>query len=137
MFLMREDNRIKILRLDHLVLTVRDIQKTCSFYNELLGMEAIVFGNGRKALKFGNQKINLHEYGKKIEPKALNPTPGSGDLCFIVDDPVDKIAEDLEQKGINIIIGPVKRTGAAGTIVSVYLRDPDENLIELSNYLNE
>jgi catechol 2,3-dioxygenase-like lactoylglutathione lyase family enzyme len=97
-------------------------------------MEIIVFGSGRKALSFGTQKINLHEKGKEYEPKALKPTPGAGDLCFITSVPISEVIENLKSKGIEIIEGPVRRIGAMGPIISVYLRDPDLNLIEVSNY---
>ena len=126
---------IKIERLDHLVLTVASIEATCDFYSQVMGMEVVTFGDNRKALKFGQQKINLHEAGKEFEPKALHPTPGSADLCFITDMPVDQFKQYLEQVSVEVIEGPVNRTGANGTIRSVYLRDPDGNLLEVSNYL--
>jgi catechol 2,3-dioxygenase-like lactoylglutathione lyase family enzyme len=97
-------------------------------------MEIVVFGSGRKALSFGTQKINLHEKGKEYEPKALKPTPGAGDLCFITSVPISEVIENLRSKGIEIIEGPVRATGAMGPIISVYFRDPDLNLIEVSNY---
>jgi catechol 2,3-dioxygenase-like lactoylglutathione lyase family enzyme len=97
-------------------------------------MEVIEFGSGRKALLFGNQKINLHQKGKEFEPKAATPTPGSADLCFISETPTSEVMEELVLKNIDIIEGPVERTGATGKIISVYFRDPDHNLIELSNY---
>jgi len=97
-------------------------------------MEVVVFGGGRKALSFGAQKINLHQKGKEHEPKALKPTPGSGDLCFITSVPISEVIEHLKSYGIEIIEGPVSRTGATGPIISVYFRDPDLNLIEVSNY---
>ncbi len=127
--------RIKIDSLDHLVLTVRDISRTSSFYGQVLGMQEISFGGDRKALKFGNQKINLHEYGKEIEPKAEHPTTGSADLCFITPNPIEEVEKHIRTCGINIVEGPVRRTGAKGTILSIYLRDPDGNLIELSNHI--
>lgn len=125
---------MKIDRLDHLVLTVKNIAATCDFYSRALGMEAVTFGNNRKALAFGCQKINLHEAGNEVDPKARRPTPGSADLCFITREPVARIIEHFSRLGIEIIEGPVKRTGALGPIESVYLRDPDGNLIEISNY---
>jgi catechol 2,3-dioxygenase-like lactoylglutathione lyase family enzyme len=127
---------MKIDRLDHLVLTVKDIDVTCAFYHAVLGMEVITFGNGRKALGFGSQKINLHQQGKEFDPKAERPTPGSGDLCFIASTPLSEVIEHLTSCGIKIIEGPVRRTGATGPIISVYFRDPDMNLIEISNYEN-
>jgi len=125
---------MKIERLDHLVLTVKNISTTCDFYSRALGMEVVTFGNNRKALAFGWQKINLHEAGHEVDPKAHRPTPGSADLCFITREPVPLIIEHFNRLGIEIIEGPVKRTGALGPIESVYLRDPDGNLIEISNY---
>ncbi|ADG91767.1 Glyoxalase/bleomycin resistance protein/dioxygenase [Arcobacter nitrofigilis DSM 7299] len=125
---------IKINHLDHLVLTVKNIDATVEFYTQILGMEKEVFKGSRIALKYGNQKINLHELGKEFEPKAFNVKEGSADLCFIVDTPVKEVKEFLESKNIEIIEGIVPRTGARGPIESVYIRDPDMNLIELSNY---
>ena len=125
---------MNINRIDHLVLTVNDIESTCSFYKRVLGMEIVVFGSGRKALSFGTQKINLHEKGKEYEPKAFKPTPGAGDLCFITSVPISEVIENLKSKGIEMIEGPVRRIGAMGPILSVYFRDPDLNLIEVSNY---
>lgn len=123
----------KLMQLDHLVLTVADLDKTCAFYTQFLGCEVITFGEGRKALRFGNQKINLHLAGHEFEPKALQPTPGSADLCFLVDQPVAEAKVALEAGGLTIEEGPVARTGATGPLLSIYLRDPDNNLIELSN----
>lgn len=124
-----------INRIDHLVLTVADVAATCLFYSDVLGMQIIEFGDGRKALRFGNQKINLHQKGKEFEPKALIPTPGSADLCFIADTPIEIVLQELQIKGINIVEGIVERTGATqATILSIYIRDPDMNLIEISNY---
>jgi catechol 2,3-dioxygenase-like lactoylglutathione lyase family enzyme len=125
---------MNVNRLDHLVLTVASIEATVDFYTRVLGMEAIIFGTGRTALRFGTSKINLHQAGKEFEPKALRPTPGSADICLIVDDDIATVIADLTGAGIMIEEGPVDRTGATGPIVSCYLRDPDQNLIELSNY---
>jgi len=125
---------MKIHMLDHLVLTVKDIQATVNFYVSVLGMEREEFGAGRLALKYGNQKINLHQAGKEFEPKADRPTPGSADLCFITEVPLEKAMEHVQSKGVKIIEGPVARTGAIGPINSFYFRDPDMNLIEVSNY---
>ena len=127
---------MEIKRLDHLVLTVKDLEKTIRFYSEVLGMREATFGNGRKALVFGNQKINLHEYGNEIDPKASRPVPGSADLCFISETGIDEVLEHLQKMEIKIEQGPVKRTGALGPINSVYVRDPDGNLIEISNYMD-
>ncbi|MEQ1160665.1 VOC family protein [Acinetobacter calcoaceticus] len=127
---------MKISHLDHLVLTVADIENTCNFYQTVLGFEVITFKGDRKALKFGHQKINLHQLGKEFEPKALQPTPGSADLCFISDTPISEVVGHLNQLNIQIEEGPVERTGAMHPILSVYIRDPDQNLIEISNNLN-
>ena len=126
---------MQIDHLDHLVLTVADIEATVDFYTRVLGMQAVTFGEGRKALAFGNQKINLHQAGREFEPKAERPTPGSADLCFIVATPLVEVVARLERHGVAIVEGPVQRTGATGPIRSVYVRDPDLNLIELSNPL--
>ncbi len=128
---------MKIDRIDHLVLTVHDIEKTCEFYSQVLGMEVVTFGNGRKALLFGEQKINLHEVGKEFEPKAMNPTPGSADICFITPISLEHVIDLIKSFGVEIVDGPVRRTGAMGTIESIYVRDPDGNLIEISNYLSD
>lgn len=125
---------MEINRIDHIVLTVRDPARTVKFYSEVLGMKVIEFGNGRKALSFGAQKINLHEYGKEFEPKARSPNPGSADICLISATDLKDVVNELKSHSVNIIEGPVTRTGATGSINSVYLRDPDGNLIELSNY---
>jgi catechol 2,3-dioxygenase-like lactoylglutathione lyase family enzyme len=127
---------VRIERIDHLVLTVRDIAATCDFYSRVLGMQVVTFGGDRKALQFGRQKINLHERGKEFEPKALQPTPGSGDLCFITEVPLPQVVDHVRSCGAQIIEGPVRRTGAVGPIESIYVRDPDGNLIEVSNYLD-
>jgi catechol 2,3-dioxygenase-like lactoylglutathione lyase family enzyme len=120
-------------RLDHLVLTVKSIDVTCDFYATVMGMEIVTFLGDRKALAFGRQKINLHQQGREFEPKALHPTPGSGDLCFISATPLPEVIAHLERCGVPIEQGPVQRTGATGPILSVYFRDPDHNLIEVSN----
>jgi catechol 2,3-dioxygenase-like lactoylglutathione lyase family enzyme len=120
--------------LDHLVLTVADIDETTAFYTSALGMEAVTFGN-RRALRFGVQKINLHQAGKEFEPKAAHPTPGSGDLCFITKTPIEDVVSRLKALHHPIEVDPVERDGAVGTIRSIYLRDPDFNLIEISNYV--
>jgi catechol 2,3-dioxygenase-like lactoylglutathione lyase family enzyme len=124
---------MKIDSLDHMVLTVRDIDATVSFYLKVLGMETITFGGGRRALSFGEQKINLHQYGKEFEPKAQQPTPGSADLCFLTSVPLTDVVSHLGACGVAVIEGLVQRTGATGPILSVYFRDPDMNLIEVSN----
>lgn len=120
-------------RLDHLVLTVADIGATSDFYSRVLGMKPVMFGAGRTALEFGAQKINLHQKGKEFEPKAETPSPGSADLCFIASTPLETVIAHLHQCDVSILEGPVMRTGATGTIMSVYIRDPDGNLLEISN----
>jgi catechol 2,3-dioxygenase-like lactoylglutathione lyase family enzyme len=125
---------MRVVSLDHLVLTVRSVEATCAFYSGVLGMEVVTFGEGRKALTFGSQKINLHERGKEFEPKAAQPTPGSADLCFITDSPLCEVIEHLNSLGVPILEGPVARTGAVGPLRSVYFRDQDANLIEVSVY---
>lgn len=125
---------MKIARLDHLVLTVRDVAATCEFYARVLGMQAVTFGAGRRALAFGQHKFNLHEAGREFEPKAGRPTPGSADLCLVAEGPLDAVIAHLEACGVPILEGPVRRTGALGPILSVYFRDPDANLIEVSTY---
>jgi len=126
---------MRIEGLDHLVLTVTDVGRTSDFYERVLGMEPIVFAEGRHALGFGAQKINLHEAAREFEPKAATPTPGSADLCFLTNVPVAEVIEHLESSGVEDVEGPVRRKGATGPITSVYFRDPDGNLIEVSNRL--
>jgi catechol 2,3-dioxygenase-like lactoylglutathione lyase family enzyme len=123
-------------RVDHFVLTVASVDKTIAFYARVLGMSAVTFGEGRKALAFGRNKINLHEVGKEFEPKAKRPTAGSGDFCLIADRPLDEVIAHLRREGVEIELGPVPRTGATGPITSVYFRDPDGNLVEVSRYGN-
>ena len=125
---------MKISNIDHIVLTVTHIDKTIDFYTNILGFEVITFGDNRKALTFGNQKINLHQKGNEFEPKAEHPTSGSADLCFIAETNIGEVLEELKLKNIEIVEGIVERTGALGKIKSVYFRDPDLNLIEVSNY---
>lgn len=122
-------------RLDHLVLTVADVEATCEFYQRVLGMTPVSFGNGRRALNFGSQKINLHQAGRELEPRARVATPGSGDLCLISATPIDQVQAHLEAQGIELLEGGQStRTGATGPITSLYFRDPDGNLIEVSEY---
>ena len=125
---------MNIKAIDHIALTVRDIDATCGFYSRVLGMSVTTFGDGRRALSFGAQKINLHPYGGEFEPKAKKPTPGSADLCFLTSISISDVVEHLRECGVELLEGPVQRTGAAGPIMSVYFRDPDGNLIEVSNY---
>lgn len=126
---------MKIDALDHLVLTVRSIDATCDFYARVLGMSPVTFAGGRRALAFGTQKINLHQQGNEFEPKALHPTPGAGDLCFLTSVAIAEVAAHVRACGVEILEGPVRRTGAQGAILSVYFRDPDQNLLEVSNLL--
>ena len=125
---------MNIERLDHLVLTVANIEVTVDFYQRVLGMELVIFGDVRKALTFGKQKINLHQQGCEFLPNAMQATPGSADLCFISSTPIEQIISELKALGVGLCDGPVTRTGALGSIESVYIRDPDFNLIEISNY---
>lgn len=124
-----------IENLDHLVLTVKDLDKTVKFYTEILGMKKEIFKDTRIALKYANQKINLHKLGSEFKPKATNVKQGSADLCFIVKDDINDVFKFLQKKAIKILEGPVFRTGALGDIYSIYINDPDGNLIELSNYI--
>jgi len=125
---------MRITGLDHIVLTVRSIARTCEFYKRALGAEVITFGEGRIALQLGDNKINLHEVGKEFEPKAAMPTPGSGDICLTTTAPLADVAKHLRARGIEIEEGPVARTGARGPIMSLYIRDPDKNLVEIASY---
>jgi catechol 2,3-dioxygenase-like lactoylglutathione lyase family enzyme len=125
---------VRIRSLDHLVLTVADPVATVAFY-ERLGMRREEFDDGRIALRFGEQKINLHQAGRPMQPHARRPTPGSADLCLLVDGTLDAVERELEAAGVVFELGPVPRTGATGPIRSLYLRDPDDNLVELSERL--
>ena len=125
---------MNIKNIDHLVLTVRDIDASCAFYTTILGMQEVSFGQGRRAVTFGDQKINFHQVGKELEPKALRPTPGSGDLCFTTDKSMPEIIAHIQSCGIEIIEGPVERIGAKRLMTSLYIRDPDQNLIEIATY---
>ncbi len=122
---------ITISHLDHLVLTVADIEKTCDFYRRVLGFSVITFRGDRKALVFGHQKINLHQAGNEFLPNADKPVPGSADFCFLTGTPVEQTLAHLAKEKIVVEEGPVERTGATGPIISVYFRDPDLNLIEI------
>ena len=123
-------------RLDHLVLTVRDLGRTRDFYVRGLGFTEQRFDDGRFALLFGRQKLNLHELaGEPILPRAARPTTGSADFCLVTDRPLDQVIELLRARDIPIELGPVVRTGATGAIRSIYLRDPDDNLVELASYI--
>jgi catechol 2,3-dioxygenase-like lactoylglutathione lyase family enzyme len=128
---------MRVAALDHIVLTVRDIKRTCAFYESALGMKGLTFGAGRKALVFGSQKINLHEHGKEFEPKAERPTPGSADFCLLTDSTLAEVVAELNRLGVSLVEGPVLRTGAVGEMDSVYIRDPDGNLVEVAVYTAE
>ena len=125
---------MQIDRIDHIVITAFDVERTIDFYSKVMGMEPITFAGGRRGLAFGRQKINLHQSGREFEPKALKPTPGSMDLCFITETPLAQVISHLKSHGLVIAQGPVEKTGALGPMMSVYFRDPDGNLIEVSNY---
>lgn len=126
---------MRIDGIDHIVLTVKDLEKTCEFYSRVLGMEVVTFGKNRRALKFGRQKFNLHEYGKEFEPKAKTPMSGAIDICLVTNSPIEDVVAHLQSVGVTTEQGPVQRTGATGPIMSVYFRDPDGNLIEVSRYV--
>jgi catechol 2,3-dioxygenase-like lactoylglutathione lyase family enzyme len=125
---------VRIERIDHLVLTVADVDRTVDFYARVLGMEPVTFGAGRRALRFGHHKLNLHQAGRELEPKARRPTPGSADLCLVTTTPLDRVLDHLRAHGVPVEEGPVARTGATGPITSVYFRDPDGNLVEVCTY---
>jgi catechol 2,3-dioxygenase-like lactoylglutathione lyase family enzyme len=125
---------MKLTHLDHLVLTVENVEASCAFYTRILGMQEVAFGHGRKAVIFRNQKINFHQQSGEFEPKALRPTPGSGDLCFITTQPLSEVVRHIRDYGVEIVAGPVERTGALGSMMSIYIRDPDQNLIEIAAY---
>lgn len=124
---------LSISHLDHFVLTVRDIDRTCAFYRDALGMERRDFAPDRVGLFFGQQKINLHAADNPIDPNVRHATPGSADLCFITETPIEEAKKHLEAHGVRIITGPGKRSGARSTLMSVYFYDPDENLVEVAN----
>jgi catechol 2,3-dioxygenase-like lactoylglutathione lyase family enzyme len=124
---------IVLSHLDHLVLTVVDIQRTCAFYSNVLGMSVETFAGGRTSLRFGAQKINLHEAGREFEPKAAHPRPGAADFCFVARSTLEEAEADLRRSGVVIELGPVERMSAIGPMRSLYIRDPDGNLIEISN----
>jgi len=125
---------MKIDSIDHVVFTVKDINATCEFYSKVLGMETVTFGEGRKALAFGSQKINLQQLGRESTLIAEKPTPGSADICFVTSMSISEIIAHLNSCGVRLVGGPVERDGARGLMMSVYFRDPDLNLVEVSNY---
>jgi catechol 2,3-dioxygenase-like lactoylglutathione lyase family enzyme len=118
--------------IDHLVLTVASIEEACAFYERVLGMTTVSFGE-RKAVAFGSQKINLHLAGREFTPHAQHPLPGSADVCFITSLPLDDCIAHVRAQGVQILLGPVDRTGATSKLRSFYFRDPDQNLIEVAN----
>jgi catechol 2,3-dioxygenase-like lactoylglutathione lyase family enzyme len=129
----RRGAALHVRGIDHVVLTVRDVDRTIAFYERALGMRAVTFAEGRRALAFGEQKLNLHQAGREFEPRAADPRPGAIDICFITDVPVDEVVAHLESLGVAIEAGPVAKTGARSPLRSVYFRDPDGNLIEVAN----
>lgn len=127
---------MKIDGFDHVVLTVRDIEASCEFYAKALGMKIVTFGENRKALSFGSQKINLQQLGRESALRADKPMPGSADVCFITSLSLSDVIAHLNSCGVELIAGPVERNGARGLMMSLYFRDPDKNLIEVSNYVS-
>jgi len=125
---------MEVERIDHLVLTVSDVEETARFYSEVLGMRAVTFGEGRRALAFGGQKINLHQTGSEFEPKAARPASGSADFCLITRIPLGEVMEHLTEHGVEVLQGPEEKIGALGPMESIYFRDPDGNLVEISRY---
>ncbi len=125
---------MRIDRLDHLVLTVADVEATVDFYTRVLGLRAETFGEGRRALVFGGQKVNLHQAGREFEPRAARATPGSADFCLVTDTPLDQVQRELAGHGVPVEVGPVPKVGALGPMTSVYVRDPDANLVEIAVY---
>lgn len=132
---MHENKLDMIAGIDHFVLTVASLEATCDFYQRVLGFERIDTPGRPTALAFGTQKINVHEVSRTFEPKAKSPTPGSGDFCLITDRPLGEVSTRLAANDVVVELGPVERVGARGPMMSVYFRDPDGNLIEVSEYL--
>ena len=126
--------RLMIDRFDHIVLTVSNIEETCAFYCRVLGMQMVTFAGGRKGLAFGVNKINLHELGREFEPKAHRPAAGSADFCLIARVPLEQVIQRLQSCDVPLVEGPVAKMGALGPMLSVYFRDPDLNLVEVSTY---
>ena len=125
---------MKVAALDHIVLTVESLEATVDFYTRVLGMSVRAFEGGRLALKFGSQKINLHEAGQEFQPNARRALPGSADVCFVSEVALEDWLEHLAANGVDVIEGPIRRLGALGPMTSIYFRDPDGNLIEVANY---
>ena len=124
----------KIKQIDHFVLTVKDIERSVKFYRDILGCPFVSFGKGRQAVMIGQSKINFHCADSPIAPHALTPVPGSADFFLLTDSCIEEVAKEIKNKGVQIELGPVKRTGAQGEMISVYFRDPDGNLIEIASY---
>ncbi|SDQ52386.1 VOC family protein [Natronobacterium texcoconense] len=124
---------MKFTGIDHFVLTVSDVAASCAFY-EKLGAEIVTFGDDRKAIRFGDQKINLHPVDNDVEPVAADPTPGAGDVCLLTTTSLEAVQRQLEEHDVDVVMGPIDRTGAVGPIRSVYVRDPDDNLVEIGTY---
>jgi catechol 2,3-dioxygenase-like lactoylglutathione lyase family enzyme len=124
---------MRVQRIDHVVLTVADLERTIAFYERVLGMTAVSFGDGRRGVAFGDQKLNLHQAGREFEPKARRPMPGAIDLCFTTDVPLAEVAAHLRAQSVEIELGPVDKVGARRALRSLYFRDPDGNLVEVSN----
>lgn len=122
---------MNVTGIDHFVLRVEDVDASCDFY-EALGAEIVTFGDDRTAVRFGDQKINLHPLDPDVTPVAADPTPGSGDFCLLTEAPIDAVEAELRERGIEIVEGPIERTGAVAPITSVYVRDPDGNLVEIA-----
>jgi len=132
----QSDDRPTPTGIDHVVLTVEDVERTCEFYADL-GAEIRTFGDGRKAVQFGAQKINLHPVDNDVDHVAAAPTPGAGDFCLLTETPIPTVIEQLRERGVDVVEGPVERTGAVGTLTSAYVRDPDGNLVEFATYGDE
>ncbi|WP_255170943.1 VOC family protein [Natrononativus amylolyticus] len=124
---------MKLTGIDHFVLTVEDVDASCAFYGEL-GADVVTFGAGRTAIRFGDQKINLHPTDADVDVVASRPTPGAGDFCLVTETPIEEVERELRERGIEIVEGPVTRTGTRGPITSLYFRDPDDNLVEIGSY---
>jgi catechol 2,3-dioxygenase-like lactoylglutathione lyase family enzyme len=134
---MNHTKPLLIDRFDHIVLTVASIERCSDFYRRVMGMRVVMFAQGRTALQFGRQKINLHLAGHEYQPHANAPMPGSADVCFITTTPLEQAMAHVRAEGVEIELGPVDRTGATGALRSFYFRDPDLNLIEISNYISD
>ena len=125
---------VRVSGIDHIVLTVADMERTCDFYRRILGMEVVLFDGGRRALTFGDQKINLHQQGAEVKPNARTAAPGTADICFVTDSPMESVVATLDHVLVPVEVGPVPQTGARGAMTSVYIRDPDGNLVEVARY---